>query len=133
MSNRATGTFDVNITPQQPDENADASIGRLTLDKKFQGDLQATSKGQMLAFSSAVQGSAGYVAMEYVTGSLHGKSGTFALQHTGTMNRGAGQLNVSVVPDSGTDQLKGLSGKMAIIISDGKHSYEFDYTFEQDS
>jgi len=82
----------------------------------------------MLAVTTSVEGSAGYVGMEHVTGTLKGHSGTFALQHTGTMTRGAPQLSVTVVPDSGTDQLEGLAGKMQIIIADGKHSYEFDYS-----
>jgi hypothetical protein len=100
----------------------------MTIDKQFSGDLEATSKGQMLAFSTDVKGSAGYVAMEQVNGKLHGRTGTFVLQHGGTMTRGVPQLAVTVVPDSGTGELRGLKGKMNIIIADGKHSYEFDYT-----
>ena len=100
----------------------------MTIDKQFHGDLEATSKGQMLAFSTDVKGSAGYVAMEQVNGTLHGRTGTFVLQHSGTMTRGAPQLSLTVVPDSGTGELVGLAGKMNIIIADGKHSYEFDYT-----
>jgi len=100
----------------------------MTIDKQFHGDLEATSKGQMLAFSTEVKGSAGYVAMEQVNGTLRGRNGTFVLQHSGTMTRGAPQLIVTVVPDSGTGELTGLTGKMNIIIADGKHSYEFDYT-----
>ena len=123
----ASGSFAVTVTPQAPDEGDTSGIGRLTLDKQFQGDLTATSRGQMLALSTAVEGSAGYVAMELVTGSLQGKSGNFALQHFGKMTRGAPELNVSVVPDSGTGELTGLSGKMQIIITEGKHSYEFEY------
>ena len=126
MSNRATGTFEVKLNPQ--DQDADAPVGRMSIDKQFQGDLVGTSKGQMLmASSSSVQGSAGYVAIEKVTGALNGRNGSFYLQHSGTMNRGAGELNISVIPDSGTDQLVGLRGKMNIIIAEGKHSYEFDY------
>jgi hypothetical protein len=100
----------------------------MSIDKQFHGELEGTSKGQMLAVSSDVKGSAGYVAMERVNGTLQGRRGSFALQHSGTMTRGAPQLSVSVVPDSGTDQLEGLSGKMTINIVDGKHFYEFDYT-----
>ena len=122
----AAGSFEVTLTPQPPGE--EAVLGRLTLDKKFHGDLEATSKGQMLAFSSSVKGSAGYVAMEQVAGTLQGRHGTFVLQHSGTMIRGTGQLAVTVVPDSGTDELKGLSGAMRIDIAGGKHSYVFDYT-----
>ncbi len=126
---RASGTFEVKISPQAPDENSENStVGRMLLDKKFHGDLEGTSKGQMLAVMTGVEGSAGYVAMEQVTGTLNGRNGTFALQHTGTVTRGTPQLSVTVVPDSGTDQLVGLAGNMQIIIADGKHSYEFDYT-----
>jgi hypothetical protein len=124
--NKATGSFDVKTTPQAPDAGDDSGIGRLALDKTFHGDLEGTSKGQMIAVGTATEGSAGYVALERVTGTLGGKSGTFALQHFGIMMRGTPELNVSVVPDSGTDQLEGLSGKMQINISDG-HSYIFEY------
>jgi len=128
MTTHASGTFDVKVTPQATDEkDPAAAVGKFSLDKQFKGDLSGTSKGVMLAMSTAVSGSAGYVAMEQVTGTLHGRTGTFALQHTGTMTRGAPQLTVSVVPDSGTGELAGLSGKMDIKITDGKHFYEFDY------
>ena len=100
----------------------------MSIDKQFHGDLEGISKGQMLAVSSEVKGSAGYVAMERITATLQGHRGSFALQHSGTMTRGTPQLTVTVVPDSGTDQLVGLSGKMKINIVDGKHFYEFDYT-----
>ncbi|MEO8388866.1 MAG: DUF3224 domain-containing protein [Polaromonas sp.] len=128
MSSRAVGTFEVKLLPQ-PLANADsgALLGRLSINKTFSGDLQATSQGEMLSAGTAVKGSAGYVAMERVTGTLHGKSGSFVLQHGGTMNRGAPQLTVSVVPDSGTDALTGLSGTLSIQIADGKHSYAMDY------
>lgn len=122
----AAGPFEVKLTPQPSDK--DAVLGRLTLDKTFHGDLEATSKGQMLAYSSSIKGSAGYVAMEHVTGTLGGRKGTFVLQHSGLMTRGNGQLTVTVVPDSGTERLVGLSGTMRIDIADGKHSYVFDYT-----
>jgi hypothetical protein len=105
----------------------------MTIDKQFHGDLEATSKGQMLAISSEVKGSAGYVAMERVTGTLQGRTGTFALQHSGTMTRGVPQLLITVVPDSGTGQLVGLTGKMTINIVDGKHSYVFEYTLAEAS
>jgi hypothetical protein len=129
MGNRASGTFEVKVIPQ-PAEDAvgDSGMSRLSLDKQFQGDLKGTSKGQMLAIGTAVEGSAGYVAIERVTGTLHDRSGTFALQHSGTMTRGAPQLIISVVPDSGTNELLGLAGKMTINIVEGKHLYEFDYT-----
>ncbi len=129
MSKLATGTFEVKVIPQPAESNVgDPTVGRLALDKQFHGDLAATSKGQMLAVGTDVKGSAGYVAMERVSGTLHGRDGTFALQHSGTMTRGTPQLTVTVVPDSGTGQLAGLAGKMAIKIVDGKHLYEFEYS-----
>jgi hypothetical protein len=103
-------------------------LGRFTLDKQFGGDLEGTSKGQMLSAGTSVQGSAGYVAIERVTGTLHGRSGSFVLQHTGTMTRGAPQLTVSIVPDSGTGQLAGLAGTMTLDIAGGNHLYELQYT-----
>ena len=131
MTTSASGTFDVKTAPQAPDEKAGSStIGRLLLDKEFHGDLKGSSKGQMLAFSSSVKGSAGYVAIEEVTGTLNGRTGTFALQHSGTMTRGTPHLTITVVPDSGTGQLTGLTGKMVIEIAEGKHSYKFDYTID---
>jgi Protein of unknown function (DUF3224) len=129
MTNRASGTFEVKLTPQ---EGADAPVGRMTIDKQFQGDLVGTSQGQMLmASSGSVQGSAGYVAVEKVTGTLNGRRGSFYLQHSGTMTRGAPELTITVIPDTGTDQLAGLRGKMNIIIADGKHSYEFEYALDE--
>ena len=126
MSNRATGTFEVKMNPK--DQGPEAVVGGMTIDKQFQGDLEGTSKGQMLmAGSESEKGSAGYVAIEKVTGTLSGRSGSFYLQHNATMNRGVGELNIVVIPDTGTDQLKGLSGKLNIIIAGGKHAYEFDY------
>jgi hypothetical protein len=125
----ARGPFDVKVIPQKSDDTSqDPSLGRMTLDKQFHGDLEATSKGQMLTAGTLVKGSAGYVAIEKVNGTLHGQRGTFMLQHTGTMTRGTPQLSITVVPDSGTDELAGLAGKMSIIIDGGKHSYEFEYT-----
>jgi hypothetical protein len=126
MNTQATGTFEVKLNPQ--DDGPGAPVGRMTIDKEFQGDLAGTSKGQMVMASSPnVKGSAGYVAIEKVTGILHGRRGSFYLQHSGTMTRGAGDLTINVIPDSGTDELEGLQGKMNIIIADGKHSYEFEY------
>jgi hypothetical protein len=127
MTKHASGTFEVKMTNVSPDDKG-AAIGRFSLDKRFHGDLEGTSNGEMLAVNTSVAGSAGYVAMEQVTGKLNGRTGTFALQHTGTMKRGAPELSVTVVPDSGTGELVGLSGKMDIKITDGKHFYEFDYT-----
>jgi hypothetical protein len=127
----ASGTFEVKMTPQAPDDKAGSSaVGRMLLDKEFHGELEGTSKGQMLAFSSSVKGSAGYVAIEEVTGTLNGRSGTFVLQHSGTMTRGTPNLTITVVPDSGTGQLAGLAGKMVIEIADGRHSYKFEYTID---
>jgi hypothetical protein len=124
----ASGTFDVKIAPQPEDDYADgATLGRLTIDKRFHGDLTGASKGQMLTAGTPEKGSAGYVAMELVTGSLAGRSGTFIFQHSGTMNRGAATLSLTVVPDSGTGELTGLAGSMVIDIANGKHSYQFDY------
>jgi hypothetical protein len=129
MSSRANGLFEVKMLPAPlADADADVTLGRMLIDKTFSGDLVGTSKGEMLMAGTAVKGSAGYVAIERVTGTLGGRSGSFVLQHSGTMNRGAPQLSVSVVPDSGTGQLAGLSGALAIIIADGQHRYEFDYT-----
>jgi hypothetical protein len=124
----ATGPFEVKLEPLATDA---APIGRRSIDKQFHGDLEATSKGEMLSFMSDVKGSAGYVALERVTGSLHGKKGSFALQHSGTMDRGAASLSVTVVPDSGTGELVGLSGKMEINMDGSKHSYEFEYTLPE--
>jgi len=127
MTTRASGTFDVTMDPRTPTEDELASIGRMVLDKQFSGDLEATSQGQMLAFRTPVDGSAGYVAMEQVSGTLQGRRGTFVLQHSGIMNRGEASLTLIVVPDSGTDELEGLSGSMEIVIEDGKHLYSLDY------
>lgn len=128
MTTRASGSFEVKLTPQMFEGAPDhAKLGRLTIDRQFGGDLEGTGKGQMLSAGTDVKGSAGYVALEHVTGTLHGRSGTLVLQHTGTMTRGTPSLSITVVPDSGTDQLAGITGTMAIVIVDGKHSYEFDY------
>jgi Protein of unknown function (DUF3224) len=127
MTNHISGLFDVKMSPQAAAENEEASIGRRLLDKQFHGDLEASSKGQMLAYVTSVKGSAGYVAMEKVTGVLQGRKGSFVLQHSGIMNRGEATLVLTVVPDSGTEELEGLSGSMTITITDGKHFYGFDF------
>jgi hypothetical protein len=133
MMNHAKGSFEVKLSPQPADgEHTDSPVGRMLIDKQFQGDLEAVSRGQMLGVRTAVEGSAGYVAMEQVAGTLNGRRGTFVLQHTGTMTRGALQLSVTVVPDSGTGELTGLAGKMEINLADGKHSYDFEYTLAED-
>jgi hypothetical protein len=129
----ADGTFEVKLTPHKPDdkEAESANIGRMSIDKQFHGNLEATSRGEMLAAGTDVKGSAGYVAIERVTGTLHGRSGSFILQHSGTMTRGEPQLSVTVVPDSGTSELAGLAGALTIRIADKRHFYEFDYTLPE--
>jgi hypothetical protein len=131
MANHASGTFEVKLTPQASEDASDPALARMTLDKQFHGDLEGTSKGQMLSAGTGVQGSAGYVAIERVTGTLHGRSGSFVLQHNGLMDRGKPSLSIIVVPDSGTGDLAGLTGRMSIDIADGKHSYEFEYTLAE--
>jgi hypothetical protein len=132
VTSHASGTFEVKLTPQVAEEGSDASLGRMSIDKQFHGDLEGTSKGFMLSSAATiVKGSGGYVAMERVTGKLNGRSGSFVLQHSGTMTRGTPQLSVTVVPDSGTDQLTGISGTFAIKIDAGKHSCDFDYTLPE--
>lgn len=126
MTDHATGTFDVKLTPQD-DKSDDKTMGRMTIEKQWHGDLEGASKGQMLTGGDPAKGSAGYVAMEKVTGTLKGKKGSFIFQHTGTMDRGDLQLKISVVPDSGTGELEGLSGTMTIKIEKGKHFYDFEY------
>jgi len=129
MLQHATGTFDVKMTPLTPFWNSEgAKIARMSGDKQFHGDLEGTGKVEMLAGGDFKTGSAGYVAMEIVSGTLHGLKGTFILQHSGTMDKGTSSLTVTVVPGSGTGDLAGISGKFDIIIADGKHSYVFDYT-----
>ncbi len=131
MTDTARGTFEVKLAPQPSDRRPeDSALGRIWLDKQFHGDLEATSRGQMLTAMTEVKGSAGYVAIERVSGTLRGRAGTFVLQHTGTMTRGAPSLTITVVPDSGTEELAGLSGRMNIIITDGKHSYELVYALD---
>jgi hypothetical protein len=130
MPAHATGPFDVKVIPQD-DKSDDPLLGRMSLDKQYHGDLDATGKGQMLTAGSAVKGSGAYVAIEKVTGTLHGRTGSFVLQHTGTMTQGIPQLTITVVPDSGTGQLAGIAGKMTIKIADGKHSYDFEYTLPE--
>jgi hypothetical protein len=133
MTEHASGPFEVKVTPQKPDTQVarSANLGRLTIDKRYHGELEASAKGEMLATQSEVKGSAGYVALERVTGKLHGRSGSFVLQHSATMQRGAAQSSITVVPDSGTGELTGLSGSMRITVApDGAHSYELDFRIE---
>ncbi len=127
---RATGPFEVSLKPL-PVENQPGdgnSLGRMSIEKQYHGDLEGVGTGQMLTGGTAIKTSAAYVAIEQVAGSLKGREGSFILQHTGTMTRGAPSLAIIVVPDSGTDQLEGLKGTMEIIIEAGKHSYQLDYT-----
>ncbi len=132
MTNHASGSFEVKLTPQASEEGVgDPTVGRMAIAKQFHGGLEAVSRGQMLTAMTDVEGSAGYVAIERVTGTLDGRAGTFALQHTGAMTRGLPQLTITVVPDSGTGELAGLAGTMTIEIIDGKHTYNFEYTLAQ--
>jgi hypothetical protein len=132
ITTHASGTFEVKVMPQADEQAAEAPFGRLTVDKQLHGDLEGIGKGQMLAFGTGAKGSTGaYVALEKVSGTLKGRTGTFVLQHSGTMTRGEMHFTITVVPDSATGQLTGLAGKMNIIITDGKHSYDFDYTLPE--
>lgn len=124
---KISGLFDVKVTPLDGyTEGIDVKIGRMAIDKTWHGELEATSKGEMLSAMTQVKGSAGYVAIEQVTGRLLGRNGGFVLQHFGTMDNGKERLILEVVPDSGTNELKGLSGEMAIRIEEGKHFYDFE-------
>ncbi|HEY7292684.1 MAG TPA: DUF3224 domain-containing protein [Vicinamibacterales bacterium] len=127
---RAKGTFDVKVAPLPAYDTTEATtLGRMSLDKVYHGDLDGTAKGEMLTGMTSVKNSGAYVAVERFAGTLAGRRGTFVLHHTGIMDRGSQKLTVTVVPDSGTDQLTGLSGSLNIIIAaDGTHSYEFDYS-----
>lgn len=128
----ASGPFEVKLNPESLSSIAENSgLGRMSLDKHYHGDLEAASHGEMLAFRSNVQGSAGYVAMETVQGVLGGRQGSFVLQHSSTMTRGKPKQSITVVPDSGTGELLGLSGSMTINIDNGQHSYRFDYAFQE--
>lgn len=126
---KITGKFDVKLRPLDSyTQGKDGiNLNRMSIDKTFHGDLNASSKGEMLSVMTPVKGSAGYVALEQVLGVLSGKKGSFVLQHFGTMDKNKDRLILEVVPDSGTNELEGLSGKMAINIEDGKHFYEFEY------
>jgi len=128
VSAHAKGSFDAKVTPQPRAEGDDPAFTRFTVVKQFDGDMQGTSKVQMLAAGTASKDSGGYVALERVTATLGGRKGTFCLEHMGTMKGGSFNLTIVVVPDSGTDQLSGISGKFSIEIKDGKHFYTFDYT-----
>ena len=132
MTRHATGPFDVTINPQPlagPAE--DSGLGRMSIEKSYHGDLEATAHGQMLTAATDVQGSAAYVAIERVSGTLHGRTGTFALHHRGIMTKGQPQLEIAVVPDSGTGGLAGLTGTLRVNIEGGKHSYDFEHTLPE--
>ena len=132
VTKHATGPFDVKLAPQGEDDKAAGStLARYSLDKQYHGDLDATAKGTMLTAGTDVKGSAGYVAIERVTGTLNGRTGSFVLQHSGTLTRGAPEQSITVVPDSGTGQLTGITGKLTVIIEAGKHSYSFDYALPE--
>ena len=135
MTQHATGTFVVKITPTfevktypQDDKTGDASMGRMTFQKQWQGEMQGTSTGQMLTGGDVQTGSAGYVAMEKFTGSVKGRKGTLIFQHAATMTSGKGDLTITVVPSSGTEELKGISGQLTIKIENSKHFYDFEYS-----
>jgi hypothetical protein len=126
---RATGSFEVSLQPLSNAEvSADALLGRMLLTKKFSGDLSGSARGQMLSAGTPTKGSAGYGAIDHVTGNLEGRQGSFMLQHSGSMNRGVATLSIMVVPDSGTDELAGLRGTLSINIIDGRHFYDFIYS-----
>ena len=127
MTNHAHGTFEVKMTPAD-DKSEDPNIGRMTGDKQIHGDIEGTGKSQMLYAHGSVKESAAYVAIEKISGTLHGRKGTFILYHAGSMTKDGMEMNIYVVPDSGTGELTGISGKFTIIITDGKHSYDFEYT-----
>lgn len=129
MENKIKGTFEVDLKPLEQDIAPDAKgLGRMSIDKQFLGELTGVSKGQMLSAMGGVKGSAGYVAIEVVDGQIGDRKGTFVLQHTGLMDRGAPSLVVTVVPDSGTGDFEGMKGAMEIIIDDQGHHYVFEYS-----
>ena len=129
MNYHAKGTFEVSMQPlSETDTTVGAKLARMSLDKKFSGDLVGTGQGEMLSAVTDVKGSAGYVAIERVEATVNGRKGSFVFQLSGTMDRGAPQLSVTIVPDSGTEELSGIAGKFSINIVEGKHYYEFEYT-----
>jgi len=132
MSHRAAGAFDVKVMPLEAYNREDKAVGRLSLDKQFHGDMEGTSTGEMLAFGTGEPGtSGGAVAIEKVSGTLHGRRGTFVLQHNAIMRKGVPEMSIVVVPDSGTGGLAGISGRMQIIIESDRHSYVFDYSLPE--
>ena len=135
MAHHAAGTFDITLAPQKPDSKATegAALSRMSIEKEFHGDLEANSLGEMLSAITDVKGSAAYVALERVNGKLLGRTGTFLLQHNGTMTRGIPHLTVAVVPDSGTGELHELSGTMTLRNEGGQHFYTFDFVLPDPS
>jgi len=132
MSTTIRGPFEVILVPQElAFSHERPGLGRMSIDKRFHGELEATSKGEMLSAGTGVKGSAGYVAIERVAGTLQGRNGTFVLQHSATMNRGTPRLTIAVVPDSGTGELTGLEGTMTIDVVDGRHSYVFEFSIDK--
>ncbi|HKD86829.1 MAG TPA: DUF3224 domain-containing protein [Terriglobales bacterium] len=133
LTGHAKGTFEVKVIPQTADEQAhSAGIARMSLDKQWHGGLEGMSQGEMLSSGSGAKGSSGaYVALEQFTGTLAGRSGSFVFQQMGTMTRGVPNLTITVVPDSGSGQLAGIAGTLTIVIADGKHSYDFEYTLPE--
>jgi hypothetical protein len=130
---QASGTFDVRLQPEGAEEQSEGTtLGRMTIEKQYHGDLEGAARGRMLTAVTSVDGSAGYVAIERVEGTLRGRRGTFVLQHTGTMSRGAQRLSITVVPDSGTGELAGLAGEMKLVIEGGEHSYQLEFTLPED-
>jgi hypothetical protein len=128
MAQRASGPFEVTMKPvASPEEDGGTTIGRMLLDKQYSGDLVGSGSGEMLTAMTSTKGSAAYVAIERVSATLDGKQGSFVLQHAGTMDRGADQLSISIVPDSGTEQLSGIAGTLAIRMVERQHFYELDY------
>ncbi|NWD71680.1 DUF3224 domain-containing protein [Pseudomonas gingeri] len=126
---QANGRFDVTLNPEPLSDIASGTgLGRMSINKAFHGDLVATSQGEMLSFRGSLLGSAGYVAMETVTGTLGGRKGSFVLQHSSTMTRGVPEQSIQVVPDSATGELAGLAGRLVITVAEGQHSYRFDYS-----
>jgi hypothetical protein len=129
MTQHAKGTFDVNVQPLPADEKVPGlTVARFAWNKQWKGDFEGSSKGEMMASNSGDQGSGGYVAIEQVTGKLGNRAGSFTVVHKGTMKGGSFELAIDVVPDSATGQLAGLSGRVTIVIADGKHSYDIEYT-----
>jgi hypothetical protein len=132
LSAHATGAFDVKILPLTlSEQSADPKLGRMAIEKQYHGDLEAAAKGEMLTAQSEIKDSGVYVAVERVTGTLNGKRGSFAMYHSGVMNQGKPELKITIVPDSGTDELQGLTGTMNIKIDNGKHSYDFEYSLPE--